>query len=115
MNWYIAKLIFNINIENGMQAAQFDEQLRLINAHSPEEAFFKARSLGKKEEETFVNENKHLVSWKFIDVAELSPIEDIKDGTELYSNTYEAEEASAYIKFVRHKAMVIQAENLVFA
>jgi hypothetical protein len=114
MKWYIAKLIFNINIEGTLQA-QFDEQLRLINAHSSEEAFYKARALGKKEEETFLNENSHQVSWKFIDVAELSSMDGLKDGAEIYSNTYEAEEANAYIKFVRHKAMVIQSENLVFA
>src|ERR1700741_287421 len=109
--WYITKLIFNINIGDGIHASQFDEQLRLINANSAEEAFFKARALGKKEEETFMNESKKNVSWKFIDVSELTPLETIKDGLEIYSNTYEAEEANAYIKFVRHKAMVIQSEN----
>jgi hypothetical protein len=113
--WYITKLIFNINIGDGVHATQFDEQLRLINAGSPEEAFFKARALGRAEEESFTTESKKNVSWKFIDVAELSPIGNLKDGAEIYSNTYEAEEANAYIKFVRHKAMVIQSENLVFA
>lgn len=112
--WYITKLIFSINVPSSA-VAQFDEQLRMIEAASPEEAFFKARALGKSEEDTFINSNSKTISWKFIDVIELFPIENLKDGSEIYSTTYEAEEAESYIKFVRHKAMIIQSESLVFA
>jgi hypothetical protein len=112
--WYISKLVFNINVA-GNNAAQFDEQLRLIAASSAEEAFFKARALGRNEEASFVNSNEKKISWKFIDVTDVSPIDQLNDGAELYSSTHETDEADSYIKFVRHKAMVIQSENLVFA
>ena len=115
MNWYLAKIIFNININNGMNASQFDEQLRLIEAQTPDEAFFKARALGKQEEESFINEKKNTVDWKFIDVAELTQLNELKDGSEIYSNTHEADEVNAYIKFVKHKAMLIQSNHLIFA
>jgi hypothetical protein len=32
MNWYIAKLVFNIAAEKTVHKPQFDEQLRLIAA-----------------------------------------------------------------------------------
>jgi hypothetical protein len=32
MNWYVAKLVFRVISGNGDHNAQFDEQLRLINA-----------------------------------------------------------------------------------
>lgn len=114
MNWYVTKLVFNIDIENGKNNAQFDEQLRMIKAESSEEAFFKARALGKRDEAMFVNNNKKLVNWKFIDVSEIQLVNELSDGTEIYTSTHETEEVNAYINFVRHKAMVIQTESQLF-
>ena len=53
MEKYLAKLMFNINIDNGNDASQFDEQIRIIESPSLEEAFYKARVIGKKEEEVW--------------------------------------------------------------
>ena len=114
MNWYLAKIVFNIDIENGKNNSQFDEQLRMIKAESTDEAFFKARALGKREEQSFVNAKQRSVNWKFIDVSELQHLQDLSDGSEIYSCTHEAEEANEYISFVKHKAMVIQTESQVF-
>lgn len=114
MNWYLAKLVFSINIDNGKQASQFDEQTRLIQAGSLEQAFYKARSIGKQEEETFLNKNNNLVSWKFIDVVDLHALQDLKDGGLVYSTTHEKEESSSFIQFIRQKSMVIQTEVLAF-
>ncbi len=116
MNWYLTKLIFNINVNNGGNDVQFDEQLRLIKASDAEEAFYKARVLGKEEEKNQPEEKGlNQVKWKFIDVAELNCISELKDGMEIYSTTHEQEEASDYIKFIRHRAMVIQSNHLSFA
>lgn len=115
MNRYLAKLMFNINIDNGGHTSQFDEQTRLIEAPNFEEAFHKARYIGKQEEETFVNTNNKLVEWKFIDVADLYPLENVKDGDQVYSSTIEKDDASSFIRFIRQKSMVIQAKNLTFA
>ena len=49
MQKYLAKLMFNINIDNGTDASQFDEQIRIIESHSVEDAFHKARGIGRKE------------------------------------------------------------------
>jgi hypothetical protein len=115
MKKYLAKLMFNVKIDNGSDASQFDEQIRIIESHSLEDAFHKARSLGKKEEETFLDSENKLVSWQFIDVAEVYPLENLKDGEQLYSNTHKTNDTFSFIRYIRQKSMEIQAKNLTFA
>jgi hypothetical protein len=54
-----------------------------------ESAFQKARTIGKKEEEIFINNESKLVNWQFIDVADVYEIESLKDGEQVYSTTHE--------------------------
>lgn len=115
MNWYIAKLVFNINIDNGTHTSQFDEQVRLIKGVSMEDAFFKARHLGKKEEDSFINKENKSVNWKFIDIADIYELQNAIDGEQLYSTTHEKEDSDSFIKLIRHKSMVIQTKSLTFA
>lgn len=115
MKRYLAKLIFNINIDNGNHTSQFDEQIRIIESNSLESAFHKARTIGKKEEEVFFNSEKKPVNWKFIDVLDLYPIEDLKDGEQVYSTTHESEDSGSFINYIKTKSMLIQTKNLTFA
>lgn len=115
MQRYLAKLLFNINIDNGSDASQFDEQIRIIESGSLEGAFYKARIIGKKEEETFLNAQNKPISWQFIDVAEVYPLENIKDGDQVYSMTHKITDRQSYIRYIRQKSMEIQAKNLTFA
>ena len=108
MNWYIAKIVFNISAEGGDHKPQFDEQLRLIQADDEEEAFFKARTIGLNEEDSFINDNNKKVKWEFINVAELIPLRNIEDGIELYSRIHETEEANSYINFVHQRAISLR-------
>lgn len=108
MNWYIAKIVFNISAENTAHKPQFDEQLRLIAAASIEEAFHKARTLGIKEEDSFLNDSMNKVKWEFVDVAEILPLKKIEDGMELYSHIHETDEARSYINWVHQKAVVLR-------
>jgi hypothetical protein len=104
MNWYLAKIVFRIVCGDGDHLPQFDEQLRLIGANSKEDAFHKAQSMGKKEEETFLNRKEQLVQWQFINVSELYRLSELIDGAELYSRIEEKENAEAYIYTVNQKA-----------
>jgi hypothetical protein len=115
MNLYLAKLVFNINIENEKQTAQFDEQIRIIESNDLEGAFFKAKAIGKQEESSFKNTKNETVNWKFIDVSELYALTHVKDGQQLYSVTHEMDSANAFIEFTRKKAMLIQTNFLTFA
>ena len=117
MNWYIAKIVFSITTESITMTPQFDEQLRLINAKNSEEALIKARIIGENEDEQFMNDKNKTVRWKFIDVAELQPLNEIKDGMEVYSHTYEpeAEDAHSYISFVQQKAAFLATQSMSYS
>lgn len=115
MKKYLAKLMFNIDIESGKSTSEFDEQIRLIESMSFENAFQKARSIGKKEETTFLNRDKKTVNWKFIDVIELLPLHNYKDEELLYSTTHEEQHTASYIDYIREKSMMIQLKSLTFA
>jgi hypothetical protein len=108
MNWFIAKIVFNITAENTEHTPQFDEQLRLIAADTMEEAFIKARVLGLGEEDSFLNEKSNKVKWEFINVAEIVPMNTLEDGMELYSHIHETDEANSYIHCVHQKAILLR-------
>lgn len=110
MNWYLSKIVYRIVCGEGNHLAQFDEQLRLIAATNKEEAFLKAQSIGRKEEETFFNSKEQLVKWEFINVSELYLLSELIDGAELYSRIEEKENADAYMYTVNQKA-----ENIFFS
>jgi hypothetical protein len=111
MEWYVAKLVFNI-ICGDKHAIQFDEQLRLIAADGTAMAFRKAQKIGREEEETFLNAQQQLVHWKFIDVAELYQLRTLTDGAELYASTKEENEPCNYINIVHHKAANLRESSL---
>ena len=115
MKHYLAKLIFNINIENESNVSQFDEQVRLVSSNNLENAFHKARTIVKQEEETFLNTQNNSVHWKFIDVMDVYPLDTLKDGEQVFSLTHEKEDTHSFINYIRQKAMAIQTKNLTFA
>ena len=112
MNWYLAKVVFRIICGEGLHNAQFDEQLRLISAEDQQQAFEKAKALGKQEEETFYNKQKKLVQWKFVGVAEAYPLVDMIDGAELYSKIQEPEDAESYTRTVRRKEAQLESTEV---
>jgi hypothetical protein len=115
MKTFLAKLVFNVKVDNDANASEFDEQIRIIESRTLDSAFQKARTIGKNEEESFVNKDNKLISWQFIDVAEVYPLEDVKDGDQLYSSTKKITDPTSYIRYIRQKSMEIQAKNLTFA
>jgi|ERR1700761_994287 hypothetical protein len=111
MNWYVAKLVFRVISGDGDHQAQFDEQLRLINASDERHAFEKASIIGQNNQDSFMNNNKQTVRWQFIDVAEINPISELKDGTELYYQIHEAPDADLYIAWAHHKSALLTVKN----
>ena len=111
MNWYMAKLVFRIVCGNGNHTAQFDEQLRLIEANDEGQAFVKAKELGNKEEEIFFNQQQKMVQWQFVNISELYKISALIDGAELYSKVQETENADVYVHMVNKKAEHIRSNT----
>jgi hypothetical protein len=98
MNWYLTKIIYRIICGDGNHTAQFDEQLRLIEAEDELHALIKARQLGHKEEDAVLNKKQKPVLWKFIDVSEIHLLSGLNDGAEVYSNINEQVDADAFTK-----------------
>ncbi len=104
MNWYLAKIVYRIICGDGNHTAQFDEQLRLIKAHDELHAFQKARLIGVREEDNFLNAADKPVHWKFIDVYEINKLDELIDGAEMYSRINEEEDADIYINITHLRA-----------
>ena len=115
MKKYLVKLVFKVCVETQGERSEFDEQMRVLFARNAEEAFYKARSMGKKEEEVFKSGGEKSIAWVFIDVSELYAIEAVNDGEQLYSRTYKMQDEKAFIHYVKQKSMEIQVKNLNFA
>src|SRR5580692_7685077 len=104
MNWYLSKIVFRIICGDGQHTAQFDEQLRLITAADEEEAFEKAMTIGRQEQDGFYNHDQQLVQWKFINVAELYRLSGLLDGAEMYSRIQETDDPEGYINLANRRA-----------
>ena len=111
MNWYLAKIVYQITCGEDRHTAQFDEQLRLIRADKKEEALLKAQLLGSRGEEMFFNNNQQVVRWQFINISELYKLSELIDGAELYSRIEERENAAVYIDIIHKKAAGIVASD----
>jgi hypothetical protein len=107
MNWYIAKIVYQIICGDGQHTPQFDEQLRLIHANSQLQAFRKARNIGMHEDDCFLNDVNKPVHWKFIDVAEIVLIDEVTDGAEIYSKISEEKDAEDYIRTIHLRAATL--------
>lgn len=103
-NWYLVKIVFRIICGDGSHTPQFDEQLRLIHAEDELHAFQKARRLGEREQDYFLNAVEKPVRWKFIDISELHKLDKLIDGAEVYSKINEEENADIYIRSTHLKA-----------
>ncbi|UYQ91633.1 DUF4288 domain-containing protein [Chitinophaga horti] len=113
MNWFVAKIVYQIICGQGVHQPQFDEQLRLISAGNKQEAWQKAASIGQQEQHSFLNQKKELVEWRFINVPELYALDDLKDGMEIYSRVEEPENETSYVALLQMKASQLQVPKVL--
>jgi hypothetical protein len=104
MNWYAAKIIFQI-VNNSKEYAQFDEQIRLINAINIELALEIANQTGLMSQEEIISKDGTLLQWKFIAVTEVQDIGDLVSGKEIHYAINEPEEVSLYVQRVLEKSL----------
>ncbi len=108
MKWYLAKIVFRIVCGNGNHTPQFDEQFRLLSAENAALAFIKAVNKGNESEERFYNIHKQVVQWKFLDVPEIILINEMVDGTEIYSSIKESDDAADYEWNIHARAEILK-------
>jgi hypothetical protein len=111
MNWYLIKLVYQVICGEGDHTAQFDEQLRLVKANNERDAITKGKEIGYQKQESFYNNKQEKVSWEFIDIIEVHPLQLVESGAEVCSQIREVDDAEVYINFVHYKAGRI-SENL---
>lgn len=104
MNWFLAKIIFQVICGNGKHPAQFEEQIRLIQAADKAAAFAKANALAKSEEESFFSLSNKMICWKMVAVTDIFSFDATLDGAELFSGTRVEENADAFIYSARLRA-----------
>jgi hypothetical protein len=109
MTWFIVKLIFQI--KNSSLAAQFDEQYRLVLGNDQSEAFQKACLLAQTEEENFSTLDNQTISWCFVGISSIYPMERLNDGIELFSNIVETNEMHDYLEIVKIKHQSFSVES----
>ena len=104
MNWYLAKLIYQVTIGEGNHVPQFDAQYRLIRADELDWAWEKATTMGRLGETIFANEKAEEVKWMFIAVEEICPIDSLEDGSQLYGSTIEPDDVDEFIRITRERS-----------
>ena len=115
MNWFVAKIIFRIVCGDGNHQAQFDEQLRLIAAPDRQGALAKAKALGEKVQERFLNQHQQWVNWQFVAVTEITPLETLDDETEVHFQVAEPEDVAQYLTTIRQRAALVACNVTVFS
>ena len=108
MNWFVARIVYQIIAGGNTETSEFDERVILISAEDNKNAFLKASTLGKQDENSFLNYSGQKVEWKFIGVAELNKTE-LMDGAELHSRITDTDHAENYIHFVKQKDAAIKS------
>ncbi|ASZ14400.1 DUF4288 domain-containing protein [Chitinophaga pendula] len=111
MQWFVAKVVYQIISGNGNHLPQFDEQLRLINADNKQAAWKKACEIGLQEQYAFKNQKQELVEWKFINVPELFMLDQLSDGMELYSRIEEPGNAATYLAWLQSKSAQLEDQR----
>jgi hypothetical protein len=108
MNWYLVKLVFRITCGQGNHKAQFDEQVRLIQASHSGEALEKARRLAAEESLATAALPDGSVRWRLVDIPELYRLQGMVDGAELISRVTEEEDGTLFEELVRRRAAMLR-------
>lgn len=113
MNWYLAKMVYQIISGSGNHTPQFDEQLRLIRADEYAWAREKASIVGRLLEQHLQNTKNEKAIWRFVEVTELIQLPSLEDGDEIYSTTQEPNDVNEYLASISAKAAMCVAQTKV--
>lgn len=112
MKWWLVKLVYRFVYGNGVHIAQFNQQLRMITAEDALHAFQKARLIGEREATT-IQYNDIQISWKFIDVIDISAISNLMDGEEIWSVINEETDADLYIRTIQLQSKALLEKGIL--
>ena len=97
-NWYSVELIFQIlQAETAHKEAQFDLQVRLVQAKNTASAMHLAHKIAQNESCSFVNMQGETVSWKFIAIRHLVQLNTSLSGCLVYQSTLSLAHSALFI------------------
>jgi hypothetical protein len=99
---YIVKFVFQIHTNSN--AAQFDEQWRVILGDSEAEVIKKAKIIGVTEQEAFMQKDGSEIRWEFVSITDIIPFDNAQDGHFIFSRTEEPEHPDHYLRSVQLKS-----------
>lgn len=108
---YIVKFVFQIHTNSN--AAQFDEQWRVILGESEAEAIKKAKTIGEAEQETFMQKDGSEIRWEFLSITDVIPFDNARNGHFIFSRTEEPEHPEHYLRSVQLKSKQNETFTLV--
>ncbi len=113
MKTYLSKIVFQIQIDNNPNSKEFDRQFRIIPAADELQALEKARTIAQNEEESFVNANGRITSWKFVGISDLVCLDEIAEGSTVYTDNYETDDPKRYIRLVKERELAVSKAALI--
>jgi hypothetical protein len=110
---FVARIVFRIG-RDGERVAEFEEQLRLIEAPDQQSAYRTAKQIGHQEEGAFPDLNGNILYWQMIEVSDVILINTSEtDGALIWTESDFTDAAEDYITFVKERAARYRvAENL---
>jgi hypothetical protein len=107
MKTFLARLNFSVTVAG---KTAYEEQLRLVMGESKVEAYSHALRIGQAESEELPNLHYGVARWHFLGISELKEIDKIEHGTELGSQTLNAEGHADFDQFIKQKVLKLQIE-----
>ncbi|MFM9986559.1 MAG: DUF4288 domain-containing protein [Flavobacteriales bacterium] len=112
MEFYIARLVFQIQHEAKPNHFQFEECFCWVNGSDYQEALDKAEQIGRLKQLRLTDIRGFVIDWVFVGIAqlELTPFPD--HGSELFSHIRIQENATEYVQYIRAMHENLRSEHI---
>lgn len=96
--WYCARIIMKCTLGDSQKTDTFfEEQIRIIEAKSREEAYQKTIELGAWKTQDYKSDEGNFVSWNFEGIVDLDTISELRDGAEISSKRFKADSSANFV------------------
>ncbi len=108
--WYQVKCVFRISYLTGKQEDELEEQIRIVKAANPQEAYEITLHVTRTEEEIITTQQGGLIQWALEEITGIHKIQELKNGGLLYSRPITNEQMNTYLFGVKASAQQLQEE-----
>ncbi len=101
MEFYIARLVFQIQHEIKPEHIQFEECVCLVKAPHFAEAVDLAEHIGRTKQVRLTDVRGYIIDWIFVGIAQLDQTSIPDHGSELFSHIRIQENATEFVQYIR--------------